>query len=166
MKKTKDIAAFLGVESVTVRKYCGALEKHGYIVFKEGNGQRKYSDEDATVLQELKALCERSGMTVDTASEVVAARHNRENEFVAPAIIGDVKQDIKRYEKRYDQMMVTVCSLVEHNERQAAELDRVNKRMDEQNANISVILREVLETRRMVAAANAKKWWQFWRKKG
>ncbi|WP_254184742.1 DUF3967 domain-containing protein [Micrococcus luteus] len=54
--------------------------------------------------------------------------------------------------------------MMEQNEHQAAELERLHKRMDDQNANIAVILREILETRRMVAAANDKKWWQFWRK--
>ncbi|MEK5257651.1 DUF3967 domain-containing protein [Paenibacillus sp. FSL F4-0125] len=164
MKKTKDIAAFLGVEPGTVRKYCGALEKHGYIVFKDGSGQRQYSDKDATAFQELKALCERSGMTVDSAAEVVATRNLRSFDAIAPSVLESEKHDLMRYDKRYDQMMEAVKEMAERNERQAAELERIHKRMDDQNANITVILREILETRRMLAAANDKKWWKFWRK--
>jgi hypothetical protein len=40
----------------------------------------------------------------------------------------------------------------------------MNKRMDEQHGNISLILREMQETRRLVAAASNKKWWKFWEK--
>ena len=164
MKKTKDIAEFLGLEAVTIRKYCGALEKYGYIVFKDGNGQRQYNDKDATVLQELKALCERSGMTVDSAAEVIATRNLRSYDVVAPSVLEPDNQALMRYDKRYEQMTEIVKTMAERNERQAAELERIHKRMDDQNANITVILREVLETRRMLAAANDKKWWKFWRK--
>ncbi|MDF1587097.1 DUF3967 domain-containing protein, partial [Marinimicrococcus flavescens] len=128
------------------------------------NGQRQYDDKDATVLQELKALCERSGMTVDAAAEVIATRNIRSLGVIASSALEPEKQGLMQYDKRYDQMMETVKAMAERNEQQAAELERVHKRMDDQNANISVILREVLETRRMLAAANDKKWWQFWRK--
>lgn len=165
MKKTKDIAAFLGLEAVTIRKYCGALEKYGYIVFKDGNGQRQYDDKDATVLQELKALCDRSGMTVDAAAEVIATRNIRSLGVIAPPVLEPEKQELMRYDKRYDQMMETVKVMAERNERQAAELERLHKRMDEQNANISIVLREILETKRLMASAEnlkKKKWWNFW----
>ncbi|MEK4240383.1 DUF3967 domain-containing protein, partial [Paenibacillus sp. FSL H7-0714] len=70
----------------------------------------------------------------------------------------------ERYEERYNELFEVMRQLGEQNQQQAEELARVHKRMDEQNANISVILREVLDTRRMVAAANDKRWWEFWKK--
>lgn len=164
MLGTKEISELLGVKAVTVRKYAAALEKAGYIVSRSGSNHRTYSEEDATAFRELQALCERSGMTVEVAAEVVAARHQRASESVAPAVIPQNQQESERYAERYEQMLQAVGSLLDQNEVQAAELARVHKRMDDQNANMAVILREVMETRRMVAAANEKRWWQFWRK--
>lgn len=157
MYKTTEISEILGVKPGTVRKYAGALEAAGYSVTKSGSGHRDYSEEDATAFRELQALCQRSGMTVDVAAEVVAARRLRASESVAPAVISPDNARLEHYEKRYNEIL-------EIAQRQADELERVHKRMDEQNAHISVILREVLETRRMVAASQDRKWWQIWRK--
>lgn len=164
MLGTKEISEIIGVKAVTVRKYAGELEKAGYSVKKSESGHREYSEDDATAFRHMKALCEQSGMTVELAAKVVAAKHQQANESVAPMVVTDSIQAVERYEKQYGMLLELVQQMGEQNQQQAAELERVHKRMDEQNANISVILREVLETRRMVAAAADKKWYQFWRK--
>lgn len=164
MLGSKEISQIIGVKAVTVRKYAGELEKAGYSVKKSESGHREYTEEDATVFRHMKALCEQSGMTVEMAAKVVAAKHLQAHESVAPAVISGAGQAVERYEERYNELVQAMGLLSEQNQQQAAELERVHKRMDEQNANISVILREVLETRRMVAAANDRKWWQIWRK--
>ncbi|MBU8764198.1 MerR family transcriptional regulator [Micrococcus luteus] len=161
---TKEICEIIGVKPSTVRKYAGALEAAGYVVHKGDSGHREYTEDDATVFRHLKALCDQSGMTVELAANVVVSRHGRAHESVAPAIVEQENQVIQQYDKRYEGMIESMSRMMEQNEHQAAELERLHKRMDDQNANIAVILREILETRRMVAAANDKKWWQFWRK--
>ncbi|MEK4477827.1 MerR family transcriptional regulator [Paenibacillus sp. FSL R7-0048] len=164
MLGTKEISEILGVKAVTVRKYAGELEKAGYSVTKSESGHREYSEDDATAFRHMKALCEQSGMTVELAAKVVAAKHFKAHESVAPMVVSADNQVSERYEERYNELFAVMQQLGEQNQQQAAELDRLHKRMDEQNANISVILREVLETRRLVAATSARKWWKFWDK--
>lgn len=164
MLKSMEIAAFLGVEAVTIRKYCKALEAHGYSVQKDANGHRQYDDKDATAFQELKALRERTGLPLDKCAEVIAARVKEASGSVAPTVIPQNQDAIIQIEERYKEQAEVINRLMEHNEQQAAELARVHSRMDEQNANLTAILREMQETRRMVAAAQSRKWWKFWDK--
>lgn len=164
MLGTKEISEILGVKAVTVRKYAGELEKAGYIVSKSENGHRVFTEVDATAFRQLQALCERSGMTVESAAEVVAARHQRAHESVAPAVIGADSKVLEQYDERYNEALELIKQLSEHNRDQAEQMERLTKRMDEQSANISLVLREVLETRRFVAASAARKWWKFWGK--
>lgn len=157
MYGSKEIAAILGVKPVTVRKYAAALEDAGYIVERSDSGHRVYSEVDATVYRELQALCERSGMTVEKAAMVVATQHVRARGSVAPAVIEQQNAIAQRYEERYTEMMGIIETLKEQNE-------RLNKRMEEQNTNVSVILREILETKKLLIEKNNRKWWKFWGK--
>jgi DNA-binding transcriptional MerR regulator len=164
MLGTKEICEIIGVKPSTVRKYAGALEAAGYVVHKGDSGHREYTEEDATVFRHLKALCDQPGMTVELAANVVVSRRERAHESVSPMVVSSDNQVSERYEERYNELFAVMQQLGEQNQQQALELDRLHKRMDEQNANISVILREVLENRRLVAATSARKWWKFWDK--
>lgn len=160
---SKEISEILGVKPVTVRKYAAALEKAGYSVTRSEGNHREYSEDDATAFRQLQALCERSGMTVEIAAEVVAVRHIRASETVAPAVIGAENKVIEQYDIRYNEALELIKELTEHNRNQAEQMDRITKRMDEQSTNISLVLREIQETRRYIAAASSRKWWKFWK---
>lgn len=164
MLKTKDIADILGVETVTVRKYAKALEDAGYIVHRSESGHREYTEIDATAFRELKTICEQTGMTVERSAFAVVARAARASASVAPAVVSQENQVALQYAEQYGEVMEIMRSQQELIQRQNDELARLHSRMDDQNANITAILREVLETRRMVAASRAKKPWQFWKK--
>lgn len=165
MLGTKEISDILGVKPVTVRKYAAALEKAGYIVSRDDNGHRVYTQNDATAFRELQALCERSGMTVETASEVIATRAIRatvsENASVVPA----EEQGIMQYDPRYAEVINTMNDLVTQNSQLLERQARLEERMSEQNANLVGIMREVTETRRLLQEKE-KKSWMFWRKQG
>lgn len=167
MLETKEVSQVLGVHSNTVRKYALALEAQGYVIHRDDNNDRKYSDIDTTVFRELQALRQRSGLSVEKCAEVIAARHREPSGSVLPSVIEPDSTQIVQHEMQHGELMGAVQSLVELNRQQADEIDRLHKRMDEQNNNISVILRETLETKRMLAAAaekTARKGWKFWRK--
>lgn len=164
MLGTKEICEIIGVKPSTVRKYAGALETAGYVVHKGGSGNREYTEEDATVFRHLKALCDQPGMTVELAANVVVSRRERAHESVSPAVIGPEIQTIQQHDERYKEALELIKQLSDHNREQAEQMERINKRMDEQSANISLVLREVLETRRLVAASAGRKWWKFWEK--
>lgn len=164
--ESKEMAAILKVEPVTVRKYADVFEKSGYIIARSDSGRRQYTQKDATLFMQMKELCERSGMTIDAAVNYVVARDMKENGTIAHTEVVSADALPMQYEERYDEMKQLLLAMEEQNRQQAEELTRLHKRMDEQNSNISSMLREVLETRRMVAAAaESRRGWKFWRKK-
>lgn len=164
--ESKEMAAILRVKPVTVRKYSEILEKAGYVIIRSDSGRRQYTQKDATVFVQMKELCERSGMTIEAAANYVVARDMKENGTIAHTDVVSIEQSPMQYEERYEEMKQLLLTMEEHNRQQAEELDRLHRRMDEQNNNISVMLREVLETRRVVAAAEeSRHGWKFWRKK-
>ncbi|MBY9082612.1 MerR family transcriptional regulator [Paenibacillus sp. HN-1] len=162
MLKSQDISQILGIKEVTVRKYVGELEKAGYSVFKSEGGHRQYTEQDATVLRHMKTLCDSPGMTVQLAAKVVASKYSEAHEIVAPAVISPDSGELVQYEKRYSEMLEIVRTLAEQNQQQAAQMDKLHERMEDQNANITAVLREIQQARREIAAAKARKWWKFW----
>lgn len=169
--KTADMAKFLGVQAVTVRKYATALEKAGYLFERIDGKNREYNEQDVTIMGELTTLCNRSGIGVEKAAFAVVARFKErltnDTEKGFPAVVAPEERQIERYGEAL-QIMQTIseqnAALIAHMNNQDEEIARLHKRMDEQNHNLSVILRESLEAKRMIAAANQKRWWEFWKK--
>lgn len=161
MLGTKEISEILNVKPVTVRKYASALEKAGYIVQRDGNGHRVYTQNDATAFRELQALCERSGMTVENSAEVITARAIRatQSEISTDVIVSE--QSLMQHDTRYEELINTINDLVSHNKQIMEQNERITKRMEEQNVNIVEIMREVTETRKILIA-NKRKSWKFW----
>ncbi|MMZ58441.1 hypothetical protein D1872_204220 [compost metagenome] len=164
MLGTKEISEILGVKTVTVRKYAAALEKAGYIVQRDGNGNRVYTQNDATAFRELQALCERSGMTVETSAEVIATRYLRATADQETSIIPAGEQSVMRHDPRYEELINTINNLVTQNSQILEQNERIQQRMAEQNANLTEIMREVTETKRLLIE-NRKKSWKFWERK-
>lgn len=171
------MAGILGVQPVTVRKYSDILEKAGYVISRSENGRREYSEKDAMIFREVIELCERSGMKLEAAANLVVSREMRDAGVIAHTEIvpvNDQNEQLIQYEERYNELKQIMLSMEEQqriieeqNRVQAEELARLHKKMDDQNNNLSVILRETLETRRMIAAANEQKrkpFWKFWSK--
>lgn len=70
--KAEDIAKMTGTGSSTIRKYCLALEKFGYVFKKENNLMRVFEKRDVEALERLIMLRKRSGISVDNAASIVA----------------------------------------------------------------------------------------------
>lgn len=164
MLQSKEIAEILGVKTVTVRKYAKALEDAGYIVSRSDSGHREYTEVDATVFRELQALCEHTGMTVEKAAFAVVARHNKASVSVAPTVVGQDKEEIMQYDPRYEELVNTINNLNDQNLKILEQNERIERRMVEQNENLTLLMKEILETKRMMIAANQKKSWKFWKR--
>lgn len=51
--KTSDIASRLGLETVTIRKYCLKLEKRGFVFQRNDGKNRDFTSEDLHALSQL-----------------------------------------------------------------------------------------------------------------
>ncbi len=73
--KTSDIASRLGLETVTIRKYCLELEKRGFVFQRNDGKNRDFTSEDLHALSQMKHLIEVAKMNRVAAATVVVAGH-------------------------------------------------------------------------------------------
>lgn len=73
--KTSEIASRLGLEIVTIRKYCLELEKCGFIFQRNDGKNRDFTSEDLNALSQMKHLIEVAKMSRIAAANVVVAGH-------------------------------------------------------------------------------------------
>jgi len=73
--KTSEIASRLGLETVTIRKYCLELEKRGFVFQRNDGKNRDFTSEDLNALSQMKHLIEVAKMSRVAAANVVVAGH-------------------------------------------------------------------------------------------
>jgi DNA-binding transcriptional MerR regulator len=161
--KTGDVASFLGVKAVTVRKYAMALEKAGYLLERSDSNNRSYTEKDAMVMRELATLCKDSGISVEKSAMIVTARHMQ---FLSDteALNMPVASEENRYDKRYDQAIELLKQMAEHSQQQAGDVASMREQMELQSNGIAALQKELEETKQLLAAAQERKWWQFLRR--
>ena len=116
--KTSDIASRLGLETVTIRKYCLELEKRGFVFQRNDGKNRDFTSEDLNALSQMKHLIEVAKMSRVAAANVVVAGHGTsvDTENEPPSIsVSFVKTDkikemdgIQRYLDQQDDLIRNV----------------------------------------------------------
>lgn len=119
--KTGEIASRLGLETVTIRKYCLELEKRGFIFQRNDGKNRDFTSEDLYALSQMKHLIEVARMSRDTAANVVVAGHRTSNgtENEPPSVsVSLVKIDetrvldeMQRYSEQQDDLIRNVQNI-------------------------------------------------------
>ncbi|MGN7410624.1 MerR family transcriptional regulator [Sporosarcina sp. SAFN-010] len=79
--KTSEIASRLGLETVTIRKYCLELEKRGFIFQRNDGKNRDFTSEDLDALSQMKHLIEVAKMNRVAAANVVVAGHGASSDM-------------------------------------------------------------------------------------
>lgn len=110
---SRDMANTLGVETVTVRKYALALEKAGYVFERSSGDHRLFSERDAIAMQHLKALRERSGMSIETAAIAVTTRLSEASNSVTLAAKVDTTADFSHYKELYHALEAKIETLTQ-----------------------------------------------------
>lgn len=117
----------LGIEPVTVRKYSHALEKHGY-EFEKNKDRRVFKHRDLAVLQQLKYMKEKMGISLDKTAEIVVMK-NIDSESDYPTNLRAVQTpelqengNLQPHDMLY--MYSTVSLIAEQNQRILERLDR------------------------------------------
>nr|WP_173026342.1 DUF3967 domain-containing protein [Aeromonas sp. Ne-1]AKO69651.1 DNA-binding protein Ptr [Aeromonas sp. Ne-1] len=143
---SKDVAKRLSIEPVTVRKYSQMLEEQGYSFKKDEKNWRQYSEDDIHFLQYICHLKE-MGKSLDESVHHVASLF-RSNLNIAKSAIS-----LQEEENPFLQFMK---SQEEFNK-------KLLERMDQRDKNLMASIRELQDTRKELAAASRKKWWEFWK---
>jgi DNA-binding transcriptional MerR regulator len=152
---SKDVAARLGIEAVTVRKYSKLLESHGYSFDRDTKGWRLYNKNDLSAIEYLYKMSKIDGHSLKKAAEHIANLY-RSNLAISQSdtpIQDDQKHALLQFIKQQEEFNKKILERIELFEQRQQERDEMLMRS----------LRESQETQKMLAAAREKKWWQFWK---
>ncbi|MEK5090507.1 MerR family transcriptional regulator [Paenibacillus sp. FSL M8-0228] len=158
--KTADVASFLGVKPVTVRKYATALEKAGYIVERSDSNNRSYTEKDAMMMKELATLCKDNGISIEKGATFIAAKNIR----LSGATEAVVATAENRYDERYDQALELLKQMSEHSKQQAGDIASMRAQMEQQSSGIAALQQELEETKKLLDSSLQRKWWNFFRR--
>jgi len=108
--KTSEIASRLGLETVTIRKYCLELEKRGFVFQRNDGKNRDFTSEDLNALSQMKHLIEVAKMSRIAAANVVVAGHgtsdgtgNEPSSVSVSSVKTDGTRDLDEVQRYLDQ---------------------------------------------------------------
>ncbi|MGU3398084.1 DUF3967 domain-containing protein [Priestia sp. D51] len=184
-----EVAKSLGIARSSLTKYCIALENKDYKFIRGSNNSRAFRNQDILLLQKMKDLVQDKSMTMETAVNVVLSILPEEER--TGAILKENKLISQEYEPKEqeenNQLSVVMDKLkyieeisdrLNSMEKELKDIKTQNKILQDQNEelktnveassnkrdeNLLFLIREVQDTKKMVAASQEKKWWEFWK---
>lgn len=152
-----EVAERLGMGKSTLRRWCLELEKQGYTFTKGEQDSRAFLEQDVLLLEKIKKLqCE--GNKLENAIKQVLSE--REQVSLTPVKTPHLPElDFSTEREKLKQEL-----LQEIKQELLGTEQRILERLEERDQLLMQHFREVQETKRLVAATQQKKWWEFWRK--
>lgn len=175
---TKEVAECLEIGTSTLRKWCIALEQENYSFVKGAKNSRAFVQKDIQVLEQMKKLIQEAGMSIESAVKVVLSVPFVENEedkiseknSRTPSVLPENTIIINQeFIEKLLQEQILLKEKIQQLERielmNAERLERMENRYDERDSLLLTHVREIQETKRLIAASQnkeEKKWWKFW----
>ncbi|MEQ7808124.1 hypothetical protein C2I27_20365 [Priestia megaterium] len=184
-----EVAKSLGIARSSLTKYCIALENKDYKFIRGSNNSRAFRNQDILLLQKMKDLVQDKSMTMETAVNVVLSILPEEER--TGAILKENKLISQEYEPKEqeenNQLSVVMDKLkyieeisdrLNSMEKELKDIKTQNKILQDQNEELKInveassnkrdenlifLIREVQDTKKMIAASQEKKWWEFWK---
>lgn len=170
--KAKEVMEKLEIKDSVFKKYISILEKEGYIIQKNQQGHRLFTDENIKTLEKFIELSKYDGMTLESVAKMIGSTKQNKNSH-------DV---IEEKEQSHDVMTLITTAVTTALEEQAKQhsaqlqqmqeqLNRIENNQNERDLKLVQSLRESQETKKLllevkeqIAATQEKKsWWQFWK---
>lgn len=162
---TKEVSHTLGIGDSTLRKWCLALEKNGYTFIKNEREQRLFIESDLVCLRHFQTLVQQHNMQLENAAIVVVDRFGK-GAFEEGT--GHVPAEQPNENRSFPHSDDLISKLLKHIKQQETFNQELLKRPDQQQQYIEErlnkrdetliqSLREVQETKKMIAATEEKK---------
>ena len=184
-----EVAKSLGIARSSLTKYCIALENKDYKFIRGSNNSRAFRSKDLLLLQRMKDLVQDKGMTMETAVNVVlsmlpeeertgavldenkvissetTSKEQEENTKISLLIdkleyINEISDRLNSMEKELKDIKAQNKILQDQNDELKTTVETSSSKRDE---NLLSLIREVQDTKKMIAASQEKKWWEFWK---
>lgn len=171
--KAKEVMERLEIKESVFKKYISILEKEGYIITKNQQGHRLFTDEDISTLEKFIELSKYDGMTLESVAKMIGSTKqenkghdvietNEQSHDVMTLITTTVTTALREQEKQHSK----------HLQHMQEQLNRIESSHNDRDQKLMQALRESQETKKLllevkeqIAAAQEKKsWWQkLWR---
>jgi len=175
---TSLVSKILGVQESTLRKYCALMQKHNYEFNKNSVGHRIFYKKDIEVIKRIVDLKNASSLTLNQAVTTILESNNIDDitdiEDISKATYHKLLDEFTTYKK---EQMEFNKEQMEFNKKLIEELQKqelyIKNSIKERDTKLMLALKELMESRREIAAAvvteleNRKKrkenWWKFWK---
>ena len=184
-----EVAKSLGIARSSLTKYCIALENKDYKFIRGSNNSRAFRSKDLLLLQRMKDLIQDKGMTMETAVNVVLSMLPEEerigaildeNKVMSPESASEEQEENTQISLIMDKLgyIDEISDRLNSMEKELKDIKTQNKILQDQNyelrttvetssnkrdENLLSLIREVQDTKKMIAASQEKKWWEFWK---
>lgn len=175
------VQELLSIDSNTLRKYATLLEGQGYPIHRNSRGHRSYFEKDINTIRKFIDFGKQEGMTLELTAKAVITWISEENttititeENLLPTTPDkeivqndDFNELMERIENLERINMDLINLLKEKAVREAYLEDKMNQilkyveRTEQLLEERSNFMLE--ETRKQIAAAQQRKWWQWWK---
>ncbi|HDR7779313.1 TPA: DUF3967 domain-containing protein [Bacillus tropicus] len=156
-----EVAKNLGIGSSTLRKYCLALEEAGYPFERGNNNSRIFYHKDVAIIERLVTAMSKKNVTLEQAINL-AIESVEENEIatVATYRVADIEH-IKTLTERIERLEQLNLDLIQRLEQQSEFLQETDAkrimREEQRDIQLMQVLREIQDSKRLIAASEQKK---------
>jgi DNA-binding transcriptional MerR regulator len=174
--KAKDVMDKLDLKESVFKKYIGLLEREGYVVQKNQQGHRLFTDDDIKILESFIELSKYDGMTLESvAKQIGSVKKNEGHDAmidksydVMTLVETAVSNALQKQEERFRQVLKQQD---EFNKQLLERIDQqhsyIEGKLKERDQLLIESLREVQETKKqMIEVTAAKEIEEKVRKKG
>jgi Protein of unknown function (DUF3967) len=124
----KDISLSLDIGDSTLRKWCLALEEHGYEFYRTDQNKRLFTDKDIIVLKYFQQLVKDKNMSMNNAALIVTSRFKKEV-FSNETDVEQLEEEMNivpaiRPNNELIQSLVTKISMLEEHQEQFIEMQK------------------------------------------
>ncbi|MFF2343946.1 MULTISPECIES: DUF3967 domain-containing protein [Bacillus] len=165
-----EVAKNLGIGSSTLRKYCLALEEVGYPFERGSNNSRIFYHKDVATIERLVTAMNKKNVTLEQAINL-AMTSVTENK-IATVVTDSVAdtEHIKALTERIERLEQLNLELIQRLDQQSKLLQETDAqriiREDQRDIQLMQVLREIQDSKRLIAASEQKKslWSRLFRK--
>ncbi|MCM3224024.1 DUF3967 domain-containing protein [Bacillus cereus] len=156
-----EVAKNLGIGSSTLRKYCLALEEAGYLFERGNNNSRIFYHKDVATIERLVTAMNKKNVTLEQAINLAIA-NVEENEIATVAIdnVADTEH-IKVLTERIERLEQLNLELIQRLDQQSKFLQETDAkriiREEQRDSQLMQVLREIQDSKRLIAASEQKK---------
>ncbi|MGR5864883.1 DUF3967 domain-containing protein [Bacillus cereus] len=151
-----EVAEHLQMGNSTLRRWCLELEKQGYIFSKGEQESRAFTKRDVLILEKIKEL-QSKGEKLECAIKQVLSGQEQVL-FTPQSTLRSVDMDWQTERAQLKQEL-----LVEIKRELFRSEQRIFHRLEDRDQLLMQYVREMQETKKVMAATLQKKWWQFWK---